>query len=89
MAPWETSRSAAVSSAAIRASPVSPGAARTSRCTRFLTRLGSGTRWKNSRGPEPSGSTTAEASWCRSGGTPMAVSAASHESKPSGGLWTR
>ena len=54
-----TRRSASASSAAIRSSPSSPGAARTSRCTRFLAVLPSGTFWKNSRGPTLSGSLTA------------------------------
>ena len=42
-APCSTSRSHSASSAAIRASPSSPGAARTSRCRRFLACLPSGT----------------------------------------------
>ena len=41
--------------------PRSPGAARTSRCTRFLATLSSGTCWKNSRGPCPSGSSIGRA----------------------------
>ena len=85
VAPCAASRSASASRAAIRASPASPGAARMSRCTRFLTCLRSGTRWKNSRGPRPSGSTTAEASLRFSGGTPIASRACSHDSKPAGG----
>ena len=56
-----------------------------SRPRRFLTCLRSGTRWKNSRGREPSGSSTAEASLRLSGGTPIASRACSHDSKPSGG----
>src|SRR5258705_432428 len=55
-----TSRSHSTSSAAIRSSPCSPGAARTSRWTRFLATLSSGTCWKNSRGPCPSGSSMAD-----------------------------
>src|SRR6202035_3805 len=58
-APSGTSRAHSASSAARRSSPTSPVPARTSRCTRFLTTLPSGTRWKNSRGPTPEGSTHA------------------------------
>ncbi len=68
---------------------VQAGAARTSRCTRFLACFPSGTRWKNSRGPAPSGSVTAEASLRFSGGTPMAFSASSHDVKLPGGSWSR
>jgi len=50
------------SSATIRAPPSSPGAARTSRCSRFFVCFSSGTRWKYNRGPWPSGSMRAEPS---------------------------
>ena len=49
-APSGTSRAHSASSAARRSSPTSPVPTRTSRCTRFLTTLPSGTRWKNSGG---------------------------------------
>ena len=55
-APSPTSRAHSASSAARRSSPTSPVPTRTSRCSRFLTTLPSGTRWKNSRGPTPEGS---------------------------------
>src|SRR5215472_17051935 len=58
-APSATSRAHSASSAATRSSPTSPVPTRTSRCSRFLTTLPSGTRWKNSRGPAPEGSTHA------------------------------
>jgi hypothetical protein len=50
-----------------------------------LGRLALGTRWKNRRGPAPSGSMTADASLRRSGGTPNASRAASQFAKPGGG----
>src|SRR5215510_864265 len=55
-APSATSRAHSASSVARRSSPTSPVPTRTSRCSRFLTTLPSGTRWKNSRGPTPEGS---------------------------------
>jgi polyphosphate kinase 2 (PPK2 family) len=58
-APSATSRVHSASSVARRSAPTSPVPTRTSRCTRFLTTLPSGTRWKNSRGPLPEGSTHA------------------------------
>ena len=60
-APSGTSRAHSASRAARRSSPTSPVPTRTSRCSRFLTTLPSGTRWKNSRGPTPEGSTQANA----------------------------
>ena len=63
-----TSRAHSASSAARRSSPASPVPTRTSRCSRFLTTLPSGTRWKNSRGPTPEGSTQANAEPRCSGG---------------------
>jgi hypothetical protein len=60
-APSATSRAHSASSAARRSSPTSPVPTRTSRCSRFLTTLPSGTRWKNSRGPTPEGSMHANA----------------------------
>ena len=68
-APSGTSREHSASSAARRSSPTSPVPTRTSRCSRFLTTLPSGTRWKNNRGPEPEGSTHANAEPCCSGGS--------------------
>ena len=62
--------------------PTSPVPARTSRWTRFLTTLPSGTRWKNSRGPTPVGSTHANHAPCCSGGSEWSWS--SHVAKPSG-----
>src|SRR3546814_6679426 len=61
------------------------GAARTSRCTRFLADLGSATRWKNNLGPLPAGSTEAEVRLCSSGGTPNSSSASCQVEKPDGG----
>jgi hypothetical protein len=60
-APSGTSRAHSASRAASRSSPTSPVPTRTSRCSRFLTTFPSGTRWKNSRGPTPVGSTHANA----------------------------
>lgn len=60
-APRATSRAHSASSTARRSSPTSPIPTRTSRCSRFLTTLPSGTRWKNSRGPTPEGSMHANA----------------------------
>ncbi len=85
LAPSATSRSHSASSASIRSSPSRPGAARTSRWTRFFTVLPSGTCWKNSRGPLPSGSCTAERELRSSGGTPQASRASSQVANPSGG----
>src|SRR5450759_3585374 len=86
VAPRSARRVASASSAAIRSSPTLPGAARTSRCSRFLAVLPSGTRWKNSRGPDsPSGGSAAERLLCSWGGTPQASSALSQLSKPAGG----
>lgn len=80
-APRATRRSHSASSAAIRASPSRPGAARTSRWTRFLAVLSSGTRWKNSRGPSPSGSSSAETPLRSEAGTPI------RSRKPSQASW--
>jgi len=71
--------------ALIRSSPSRFGATRTSRWSRFLTVLPSGTRWKKTRGCAPSTGTIAEREFHWSRGTPNASSAASHESNPSGG----
>jgi pimeloyl-ACP methyl ester carboxylesterase len=60
-APSGTSRAHSASSAARRSLPTSLVPTRTSRCSRFLTTLPSGTRWKNNRGPAPEGSTHANA----------------------------
>ena len=60
-----------------------------SRCIRFLAVLPSGTRWKKIRGPLPSGSVIAEASFQCSSGMPWARRNASQLSKPSGGGWSR
>lgn len=82
-APSGTSRAHSASSAASRSSPTSPVPTRTSRCTRFLTTLPSGTRWKNRRGPTPDGSLQANhASRC-SGGCELLKS--SQVANPSGG----
>src|SRR3954452_6122485 len=62
-----------------------PVAALMSRCTRFLTTFPSGTCWKNSRGPTPSGSITALREFHWSSGTSQARSASSHESNPPAG----
>lgn len=67
-APSATSRAHSASSTATRSSPTSPVPTRTSRCSRFLTTLPSGTRWTNSRGPPPDGSTQANAEPRRSSG---------------------
>src|SRR5215207_6971614 len=85
LAPSPTRRVASASRVAIRSSPSCPGAARTSRCTRFLAILPSGTFWMKTRGPLPSGSTSADLSLRWSWGTPHASSAASHVSNPLGG----
>ena len=57
------SRTSSATLAAIAACRSSIGPVRsltsTSRCQRFFTVFGSGTVWKNSRGPTPAGSTTA------------------------------
>ena len=66
-----------------------PTAARTSRCTRFLAVLPSGTFWNHSRGPTPSGSTDAEASLRFSSGMCQASSASSQVSYGGGGLSSR
>ena len=89
VAPSPTSRSASASRRCRRSSPVAPGAARTSRCSRFFTVFGSGTRWKNSRGPAPSGSTTADRELRSSSGTPQASSASSQLAYGGGGAAAR
>src|SRR4051794_14664676 len=68
-APSAISRAHSASSTASRSSPTSPVPTRTSRCTRFLTTLLSGTRWKNSRGPAPEGSVQANHDPWSSGGS--------------------
>src|SRR5687768_12737427 len=83
VAPSGTSRAHSASSAASRSSPTSPVPTRTSRCTRFLATLPSGTRWKNSRGPTPEGSTQANHEPCSSGGNERWKS--SHVANSSGG----
>jgi hypothetical protein len=60
--------------------PISPTPTRTSRCSRSLTVLASGTRWKNRRGPTPTGSWQAQADPRLSTGSDS--SNASQESKP-------
>src|SRR5207244_3884697 len=70
-------------SVARRSSPTSPVPTRTQRCTRFLTTLPSGTRWKNSRGPTPEGSLQANDEPCRSGGSDL--SKTSQVANPFGG----
>src|SRR3954463_229484 len=62
-----------------------PVAALMSRCTRFLTTFPSGTCWKNSRGPTPSGSITARPEFPGPPGTARARSASSHGRTPPGG----
>ncbi|SIH61167.1 Uncharacterised protein [Mycobacteroides abscessus subsp. abscessus] len=59
VAPSRSRRAHSASSASIRSLPWSPGAARTSRWTRFFTVLSSGTVWKKTRGPRPAGSSIA------------------------------
>ncbi len=82
-APSGSSRAHSASSVARRSSPTSPVPTRTSRCSRFLATLPSGTRWKNSRGPAPVGSTHAYDEPCCSGGSER--SASSQLANPSGG----
>jgi len=84
-APSATSRAHSASSAARRSSPTSPVPTRTSRCTRFLTTLPSGTRWKYSRGPTPVGSMHANDEPRCSGGSVRSKS--SQVANPSGRRW--
>ena len=69
--------------------PARPTAARTSRCTRFLAGLPSGTFWNNSRGPGRRGRRSAEASLRFSSGMFQASRASSHDSYGGGGLSSR
>lgn len=55
-----------------------PGADAQIEVTRFFTVMGSGTRWKNSRGPTPFGSWQAHADLCWSSGSE--ASSSSHDS---------
>ena len=82
-APSAISRAHSASSTARRSSPTSPVPTRTSRCSRFLTTLPSGTRWKNSRGPAPEGSMHANHEPRSSGGSVRSKS--SQVANPSGG----
>ena len=82
-APSFSSRARSACRVARRSAPTSPVPTRTSRWTRFLTTLPSGTRWKNSRGPTPDGSTQANAEPWLSGGSELSNS--SQLANPSGG----
>src|ERR1017187_5585437 len=62
-------------------------ATRTSRWTRFLAVLPSGTRWKYSRGPYPAGSMRAHWSPNSSSDIPMDLKNSSREVNPSGSGW--
>src|SRR5690606_13127968 len=85
VAPRATARSASARTRSTLSWPCRPAPTFTSRCIRLLAVLGSGTFWMKMRGPAPSGSLTAFLSFHRSSGRPRAVSASSHDAKPSGG----
>jgi uncharacterized membrane protein len=86
LAPAFSRRATCSSTRCWRSSPrTSRPATRTSRWTRFFAVLGSGTRWKYSRGPSPAGSTQDAWSPNCSSGIPIDRPKSSQVSNPGGG----